>query len=382
VSPEELSDAVAPVVERMLTPALVIDLDAADHNIGAVLRRCGDPARWRPHIKTLKQRVLVEALLRAGVSTFKCATLDELQLLLETADAGRVPIDALLAFPLWSAALDAALRLRAAHPTARVQLLADSPAHARAIADRAAGRAPIEIHLDVDLGMARTGTPPELWAQALDLGSLAQLPTLQIAGLHGYDGHHRSDARAAAFEGYDRLCELAQRVRRAPLDLVTSGTHSYAHALAHPRLSSGPWRHQISPGTVVLCDLRSHEAARDLDLRQAAFVASRVVHVAPGRATLDAGSKAVTPDGAPPTSAVLGRPGLVPQRASEEHLPLRMAAGETLRPGELLWLVPDHVCTTVNLHRATIWLRNGRYCGHGPIEAAGHSLWARVPEPP
>ena len=126
---------------------------------------------------------------------------------------------------------------------------------------------------------------------------------------------------------------------------------------------------------MVLSDRRSHAAAADIGLRQAAYVATRVISVGPGRVTCDAGSKAITPDGAPPTSAVLDHPELIPQRASEEHLPCAVdAASPDPAPalGTLLWLIPDHVCTTVNLHREAVWLRGGRFVGFGPIAASGH----------
>ena len=110
----------------------------------------------------------------------------------------------------------------------------------------------------------------------------------------------------------------------------------------------------------------------------AAFVASRVVaSPGPGRITLDAGSKAVAPDRAPPACAVLGHPELVPERASEEHLPVAVTSGDAPARDELLLLVPDHVCTTVNLYRHAVYVRGDRIVGTGAIEAAGRAApWA------
>jgi D-serine deaminase-like pyridoxal phosphate-dependent protein len=225
--------------------------------------------------------------------------------------------------------------------------------------------------------MARTGAPPAVWAAAA--ADLAALPGLEIAGLHGYDGHWAWDDAAAAAAAYDALCDLADRLRAAGLplgELVTSGTHSYASALAHPRLAAGPPRHRISPGTVVLSDLRSHAAAADLGLRQAAFVAARAISRAPGRLTLDAGSKAIAPDRPAATVALLGWPDLRPVSASEEHLVVRVPDGAPAPArGDLVLLVPDHVCTTVNLYRRALLLRGGAVAGDAAIEAASHRLW-------
>lgn len=374
---ETLTRALAPLLDELLTPALVIDLDAVAHNLAAAIARIGDPQRWRPHLKTCKQAVVVELMLDAGLRYFKVATPDELDLLLRTAAERRAEgVDVLFAYPATRASLRAVLSL-ARTSSARVTVLADSPAHLEQLASDATQlgwQQPLHVMLDVDLGMHRTGSAPEVWRQ------LVAIPQpLALAGLHGYDGHVRWDRRAEAHAGYDQLCELAttlaKRLQQAgsAIELLTSGTHSYALALAHAQLSEGPWQHRVSPGTIVLSDLRSHQAAADIGLRQAAFVATRVISVAPGRVTCDAGSKAVTPDGSPPTCAVLDHPELTPLRASEEHLPCELAdhsAAPAL--GQLLWLIPDHVCTTVNLHREAVWLRDGRFAGFGPVAASGH----------
>src|SRR5690606_32985788 len=143
------------------------------------------------------------------------------------------------------------------------------------------------------------------------------------------------------------LCDLAVALGAAihggELELVTSGTHSFAAALSHPRLGGGPWRHRISPGTVVLSDLRSEPAAVELGLRQAAFVLARVVSRGRDRVTLDAGSKAIAPDRPAPNCRPLGWPGLVPRPPSEEHLPLRVEHGAPPEHGAALLLIPDHV---------------------------------------
>jgi D-serine deaminase-like pyridoxal phosphate-dependent protein len=380
-----LDAAIAPLRGRLATPALLIDLDAVDHNIGAVIRRCGGaPARWRPHIKTVKQAAILDRLVAAGITTLKCATLDELRLALAALDALADPqregADVLLAFPLHQDAFHAALALAARHPRVGLTLLAETPDHARLLDAWAAAAAPParpRLHLDVDLGMQRTGAPPARWLA--HAAALARLSNLEIIGVHGYDGHLTWAQTAAAAAGYDALAALAERLiaAGAPIaEIVTSGSHTYPTALAHPALDGGPWRHQISPGTVLLGDLRVAAAADDLGLRQAAFVASRVISRAnPIRLTLDAGTKAISPDRPPPTCEVLGWPELFPQEPSEEHLPVKLG-GLTAPPfGHLLWLIPDHICTTVNLYRSALLLRGDEIIGESPIAAAGRAPW-------
>lgn len=378
-----LAAALAPHQHRLATPALLLDLDAVDHNIVAMRARCGAD-RWRPHLKTFKCAAVLERLLHAGITRCKVATLDELDLALETADRLGLAIDVLLAYPQYPEAMRAALARAAASPRARVQFLLDSPAHAELLAYAlpiSVPPTPLRVQLDVDVGMGRTGATPEAWAAAAI--ELARTPGFEVSGLHGYEGQLEWDARTDAFAIYDRLCILARELLAAghgpDLEIVTSGTHSYALALAHPGLAGGPWRHQVSPGTLVLSDLRSHAAAADLGLQQAAHVAARVISRAPGRLTLDAGSKALAPDRPASRNRVLGRPELHPSTASEEHLVVTFAIDEddddAPALGDLLLLVPDHVCTTVNLYRRALLIRGGAVIGETPIEAASHRLW-------
>ncbi|MBL9106050.1 MAG: alanine racemase [Myxococcales bacterium] len=382
-----LADALAPHLHRLATPALVLDLDAVDHNIAAVVRRCG-PDRWRPHVKTIKSAALVERLFHHGVTRCKVATLDELDLVLATADRLGRTADVLVAYPPHEPALRAILARGERSPRARVHVLLDGPEHAAAVADWLR-RTPAATHdevdrlavmLDVDVGMARTGSPAGAWRAA---AAALVSPVLEVTGLHGYEGHLEWDAAAEAAAAHDALCDLARDLTAAGLSslrtIVTSGTHAYAHALAHPGLSQGPWQHQISPGTVVLSDLRSSPAAADLGLRQAAVVAARVISRGPGRVTLDCGSKAIHPDRGP-CGRILGWPGLEPARASEEHLVVRHAVGaDAPALGELVFVVPDHVCTTVNLYRRAVLLRAGAVVGDAAIEAASHRLWLEDP---
>lgn len=375
--------------DELLTPFLVIDLDAVEHNARAMVDRLeGHSDRWRPHIKTVKQSRVLGALLDAGVRNFKCATLSELSLLLDSATSHdpEVTIDVLWAYPAHAASLRALAVLwqaRSDRDRHRVTLIADDIDHLHWL-DGQAAPGVFGVMPDVDLGMARTGRPPSHWRRGFDAKSTGPVTSnLELRGVHGYDGHHRWDERAMAHARYGELRDLAglvsgrrpERGSSLPLDVVTSGTHSFEHALA---FNFGPEvRHQVSPGTIVLSDLRSASAAQSLGLRQAAFVGSRVVSRTPERITLDAGSKGISPDGPAPSCAVLEAEGLSPGVASEEHLPVvcDLAVGSPPAFGTMLFLVPSHVCTTVNMHRQAVYVRDDVFVGVGEIEAAGHPLF-------
>lgn len=397
-----------PWLDGVPTPALLIDTDAVAHNIEAMVRGRleGHADRWRPHVKTLKQSALVEQLLERGVRRFKCATIRELVLVLDTADSQTAPssVDVLWAYPPHVASLGAFLRVRRRRTPGRghrLRLLADGPEHLDWLEaqlephlqtpdelDPTTSAMPVEVVLDVDLGMGRTGQIPQAWMAAADRLASGRRH-LRVTGLSGYDGHWRWDQRSQAHAAYDELVELGTSLRTAagadegaPWQLITSGTHSFEHALTCPTLQPAALaplglQHEISPGTIVLNDLRSQPAAEALGLRQAAAVLTRVISTAPGRITVDAGSKAISPDVPLPHCAVMGHPELEPVSVSEEHLVLRVGAmrdgGQGLpRLGDVLCLVPAHVCTTVNLHRHAILLCEGQPRAISSIKAAGH----------
>jgi len=367
---ESILRALAPRLDALITPALVLDLDLVRHNVRA-MRELAGARRWRPHIKTTKHPEILRVLLDEGVSTIKCATLDELAMALDA--AGERPLDVLVAYPLQHATTLAAARLTAQHPHCTVRLLIDSPTHLErtdAWLDGAPTR--LSAMLDVDVGMGRTGTVAKQW-------TTTGARNLDLVGLHGYEGHLSWAQSEQAALGYADLVQLASRVDFEVRWVVTSGTHAFHHALADDALRSGPWQHQISPGTVVLSDLRSAPAAALVGLRQAAFVLSRVIATpSSARVTLDAGSKALNPDCPPPGCAVVGHPLLRPLAASEEHRPCETSDAVAPALGDIVALVPEHVCTTVNLYRHAQLVAGDRDLGTTDITAHSRTHDARA----
>ena len=366
----------ADLVERLLSPALIVYLDRARDNIARVIEYCGaDPGRWRPHVKSSKLPELFVELIRAGVRNFKCATTREARCLLETLAAESVvDADLLLAYPLTGPAIHALRDLALRFPATRVSLLCEAPAATEEIPSE------LSIFIDINPGMNRTGVPV---ADFDRVGEIAERAGRRFRGIHYYDGHvhgaDREERRRMAWAGYDGALEHLARLRDAGLDvdeLVTSGTQSFLHALSYPRFRDlEGTRHRISPGTVVLHDLRSEQELEELDLRPAALVASRVIsHPAPGIATCDAGSKSIAADAGDPCAFVLGHPELEALSPSEEHLPLRAADGEPPPRGTLLLLVPTHVCPTVNLAEQAVLVDGDQVRSGVPVRARAHDL--------
>ena len=109
-----------------------------------------------------------------------------------------------------------------------------------------------------------------------------------------------------------------------------------------------------------------------LELEPAAAVLAHVVSRPTEEIfTLNAGNKSIASDAGDPCCVVLGHPRYIPLHPSEEHLPMRSLDKELPERGELLVLIPEHICPTVNLARYAILLEEGRTTVTRVV-AAGH----------
>tara|TARA_R110002072_G_scaffold132967_7_gene273418 strand:+ start:1628 stop:2785 length:1158 start_codon:yes stop_codon:yes gene_type:complete len=364
--------------ERMLTPALVVWLDHVRHNIGCVLERVGDPDRWRPHVKTTKTPAIWAELVNAGIRQFKCATTREAEHLARVLLECRIPGgQILIAYPLAGPNLARAAALADTFRESRFDVLVEDP--------ETATNAPeiLGLFVDVNTGMNRTGIP---WDDEERVLATARAAGARLRGLHLYDGHHVDpdpiERTRRIHADHERALELLERVRQAcgPIsELVTSGTPGFPAAIDFaPFADLGDTQHRVSPGTVVFHDGRSEEQDLGLGLRPAAMVVARVSsHPRADRFTCDAGSKSIAAEAGSPCALALGIPGWNAAAPSEEHLPFdRATAAEGALPsrGELIRLVPRHICPTVNLAEKLVLVDRGVFVGTAPVAARAHDL--------
>ncbi len=357
-------------LDAIVTPALAIYPEFVDANIEATLALAGEDAnRWRPHIKTAKLGFIMRRLADRGVLNFKCST--SLELLASCENGAR---DVVVAYPMVGANAARVRSIAGRFPHVRVSILAENQDQAGAWTGSGIG-----VFIDVNPGMDRTGIDQ---SRAADIVALARGLGASFRGLHYYDGQiHAIDPverEREAFAGYDRLMQLIAAVADAGCsigEVITSGTPAMPCGLKYPGFRNGPFVHRVSPGTVVYNDLQSLETLPNVKgYRPAAVVVARVVsHPTPDRFTCDAGHKAVSADAGVPTCAVVGRPDLIPLKPSEEHLPVEVPAGSS-RPaiGDIVYLVPRHVCPTVNNFDDALIVRQGRIESAERVTARGH----------
>jgi D-serine deaminase-like pyridoxal phosphate-dependent protein len=360
--------------EALLTPALAIYPEIVDHNIDCTLRLLGgDVSRWRPHLKTAKLGFIMRRLAERGVVQAKCSTALEL----ETAcEAGMK--DVLLAYPVVGANAVQVKALAGRFRDVRISVLVENSAQAAGWAGSGIG-----IFIDVNPGMDRTGIEQEGTAAILALASAIGGAGLEFRGLHYYDGHVASpnlaERESTAHRGYDRLMAIIASLESSDFrveEAITSGTPVFPFAASYAPFRSGRFIHRASPGTVIYGDTTSlTQLPAEWGYRPAALVLSTVVsHPKENYVTCDAGHKSVSADAGVPTCAVMGRPDLRPLKPSEEHLTVEVQNGAE-RPaiGETLYLIPRHVCPTVNLFDDALIVRDNRVTSVERVTARGHN---------
>jgi D-serine deaminase-like pyridoxal phosphate-dependent protein len=359
-------------VEDVLTPALVLYPEILAANIQCTLDLLGGNAnRWRVHIKTAKLAYTLRILVERGVRNFKCATTLEL---LEGCRSGAG--DVLYAYPAVGANARRVRELADLFPEVRISVLAENEEQLRQWRGSRVG-----IFLDINPGMDRTGIEQSHGDKIVDLTRTIAGLGLEFRGLHYYDGQYggleERERATAAHAGYERLLKVVSEIERsgttAP-EVITAGTATFRCSLAFEGFRAGSFIHRVSPGTVVYCDATSlAQLPSEYGYRPAVLVLTRVVsRPRAGIVTCEAGHKAVSADAGVPTCVVVGHPELTPLPPSEEHLPMAVRVGaEGPQVGETLFLLPRHVCPTVNNFDYALLVRNGEIESLEKVSARG-----------
>jgi D-serine deaminase-like pyridoxal phosphate-dependent protein len=370
---------------ELTTPAPLVDLDRLAHNLDRMAAYAAvHGLALRPHVKTHKSTRIAAEQLRLGATGLTCATPRELEVMSALAD------DLLFAHPPIGRAKLA--RLVMVPSDVRLTVTVDAAAQVEALADAARqAEREVGVYVEVDLGMHRVGVTTAEEAVAL-AGMVAMHPPLRYAGIAFYPGHIRQpmDEQDASLERLEcDLAQLLQALDRAKLaPRVVSGGSTPAGFRMHEVAGIT----EVRPGTYVYNDRVTAELGacgwEDCAFTVLATVVSTAV---PGQAVIDAGSKALGREpmraGARGASVAGGtgaeegegfgvlfdRPSVRVTRMSEEHgiLDLRDSSWKP-EVGELVRVIPNHVCVAVHLNDTMYGLRNDEVVETSwPVEARG-----------
>ena len=353
------------------TPAAVLDLDAFDRNLAKMAARAAAAGlALRPHAKSHKCAALARRQVEAGAVGVCCAKLAEAEAM---AAAGLTSI--LVTSPVAGAvSAQRAARLAAMLPDFRIVI-----DHADGATELdAAAQGPIQVLIDIDVGMGRTGVADA--AQALQVAAaIAARPNLTLIGVQAYGGHwqhiHGLEVRTAAVgDGMARLQTILAALREAghALGVVTGGgTGSFATDVAQGVLT------EVQPGSYAFMDREYRDAlGTDPDgaFEQSLVIAATVISANhPDWVTVDAGLKAFATEGPLPAPLTPKFAGCAYRWFGDEHGLLMRPAGQAAVRGERVDFIPPHVDPTLDRYDVLHLVRNGVLVDIVPIEGRGCS---------
>lgn len=329
--------------DELITPALVLDIDAAQRNIdhmASELRRMGSTT-IRPHYKTHKSPDLARRQVQAGAGGLSMATV------WETAVLSAAGLDDL--FVVNTVAHPAKIALLAELARDRRVLVAvdEAPnvdAHSAAAVDAGSQ---LGIFVEVDTGMDRCGV--DTAGEALALArQVTDAPGLRFEGITGYEGHctltpgaelrhQRQQEAMKLFIGVAETLEASG----IPCPIRSAGgVATWQWTAEYPGIT------EIQAGTYVVMDNFHGQMVPGFEHSltvQASVISRRSDHV-----IVDAGNKSVAD---PANASIVGHDHKV-FRFDEEHGIFSAAGGSSLKVGDSVALVPGYSPSTVNFYDA------------------------------
>lgn len=353
------------------TPALLIDLDAMEHNLKTMANFFADKkTKLRPHAKTHKSPVIAHKQLALGAVGITCAKLGEAEIMVEAGVR-----DVLVANQIVSRAKIARLVGLLHH--ARVTVAVDDAANLRDLAQAASLQGvTLDVLVEVNTGMNRCGVEPGEGAVTLAKVA-ADLPGIRFRGIQAYEGHLVNvltvEERAARVQAsLGPVVETRGLIEQAgiPVEIVTgggTGTFAQTGTLAG--------YDEVQAGSYVFMDANYVRVGGVGEHFQHALTVLATVISRPtaDRAILDFGRKAIGTDQVLPL--LKGYPeGVTFESFSEEHTKIRVeGAARDLRPGDQVQVIPGHGCTTVNLYDRYIATRGPLVEAVWPVAARGRA---------
>lgn len=307
----------------------------------------------RPHIKTHKSPVIAKWQIEAGAVGITAAKISEAEVMIEHGIT-----DVFIAYPIVTRAKIS--RLLELNYKCELTVGVDSEAGARLLSEMAkeAGQT-VNVRMEVDTGLRRAGVRGEQVSAVATF--IKGLPNLNLQGIFTFkgaivEGKSTLDTEGAGKEEAQLLeqYEAGLRDKQIEIDVVSAGSSPTAASVANAESID-----EIRPGTYVFNDAMQMKLGLCNEEQCAARVVVTVVSVPEDTIVIiDGGSKTFATDVQPNQSPlclkgfgqVVGYPGAVFERMNEEHGIVVMKAGHGVKVGDLLEIIPNHICSTVNLH--------------------------------
>jgi D-serine deaminase-like pyridoxal phosphate-dependent protein len=337
--------------QDLSTPALLVDLDAMEHNLASMAKICGRlNVNVRPHFKNHTVLALAQKQMQAGAIGITVAHVRHAESLVACG------VKSIL---VANEVVDES-HLRQLLQLSREADIIVSVDDARVIAEMGrlsrTAKAPLSVVIDLDLGLKRCGVSVE---ESLDLACTALREGLLVRGLMGYEGHlQKLPESAESDERRLTATKMLARARRLleqndiPVEIVTTaGTGTFQLAAQVPEIT------EVQPGTYLLMETLYAPYARDF--RLALTVLATVISKREGTyCVLDAGVKALSGERGLPS--VKDIPGLNLTALHAEHSIAQITGPKSpVNIGDRIEVWVAYSDATVHLHRQMYGMRSG-----------------------
>ena len=352
--------------DRLRTPQAVVLADRLERNLAQMAAfASGSGIELRPHAKTHKCVEIARRQIELGASGISVATVGEGEALCRRSHSGpgsnfgdgpgRLD-DVFIAYPLWPAEdlLDRLRALASFRDGVKLTVGVDSTESAHLLSDLAGV---VDVMVEVDCGLRRTGVYPDPPDQLLAVGRAVQHSGLHLKGVFTFPGHSYlpGGQAAAAQDEADALVQAAQVLMAGGLAEPGRGLERSGGSTPSAHHSVASALTEMRPGVYVFNDAQQVElGVASLDQVALVIAATVVSRPRPDRIVLDAGSKALGPDRPVWTSGhgrLLDWPEARVTGLWEHHAVVSFQGVDEPPPGmgEVVAVVPNHVCTAVNL---------------------------------
>jgi D-serine deaminase-like pyridoxal phosphate-dependent protein len=358
------------------TPALCLDLDRLEANLARMTAAlAATEIASRPHAKTHKCPAIARLQLQTGSVGICVAKLGEAEVMLQHG----IEQVLLTTVNVTPSKIRRAMALRRWHD-GFIQTVDYAP-NAHDLSD-AAVEVGVVADVVVDVSPARTGIPPG--QPALELARLIdRLPGLRLRGIHAYSGgaqhvvgfQRRRERSLETMAGAAETRELFHRAGLSTEIFTGGGTGTYNIDHEIPGLTD------VQVGSYVFMDCQylaiggaTNDEVYD-DFAPSLTVLTTVLNTAyPGRATTDAGTKALTLN--EPDPIVLDATDVTYRARSDEFGTITYGpdTSRTYAVGEKVELIVPHCDPVVNLYDIVYGTRGDRVEVIWPIAARGRSV--------
>ncbi|WP_026690974.1 alanine racemase [Alteribacter aurantiacus] len=362
------------------TPELVLDINQLSKNMKRMTESAkANGVRLRPHVKTHKSIEVAKKQLEEGADGLTVATLKEAEVFKRGGFR-----DILMAYPLRNR--EKISQFVALADGIRLIATVDELEQASRLNEEANRQGQtIEVWVKINSGLNRCGVEPEEEAVNL-VREITTMSSLDVTGLFTHAGH------AYGAPSDKRRVEIANEEAQAVL-LSAHACEQAGYPIEHRSVGSTPTYEisgrfegitEVRPGNAVFFDgVQAGLGVCELEECAVTVVAS-VVSIKKDRVIVDAGSKALTLEkGAHGNDSVKGfgmivepteHHGLTLTRLSEEH---GIMDGTAQFPTDYVRIVPNHVCTAVNLYDHYVVVDGDTIVDKWSIDAKGFNTDSR-----